>query len=193
MLSSVSINKCGCVLRICDRLLWRSYTHSGMFSVTLICVNKWTNCWVKGVSVLLTHWVTDAAHFSATKRLIVIGLFCRHVIPTWKVATTWRKRIGNTARYCCHLWHFLLTTCTLFCQRLSNVTILLTCPTNRNVRDGRIERLCDCSHLSQCIRQVRVVLRLVMSVTMKFSATSGVPRDFVRGGVQQIQLRTEDR
>ena len=24
-------------------------------------------------------------------------------------------------------------------------------------------------------------------------ATSGVPRDFVRGGVQQIQLRTEDR
>jgi hypothetical protein len=37
-------------------------------------------------------------------------LFCRHVIPTWKVATTWRRRIGNTARYCCHLWHVLLTT-----------------------------------------------------------------------------------
>ena len=27
----------------------------------------------------------------------------------------------------------------------------------------------------------------------KWSANSGVPRNFVQGGVQQIQLRTEDR
>ena len=30
-------------------------------------------------------------------------------------------------------------------------------------------------------------------VKIKSSLASGVPRNFVRGGVQQIQLRTEDR
>ena len=152
-------------------IVWRSYTHSGMFSVKLICgcFSLLTNEPTAGWKDFSSSWLTDAAHFAATKRLTVIGLFFRHVIPTWKVATTWRRRIGNTARYCCHLWHLFLTTYTLFCQPLSNVTSLLMCFANRNVRHGRIVRLYNCSHRSQCI-QVRAMLRLVISVTMKFSA-----------------------
>ena len=126
-----------------------------MFCVKLICscllllTNEPTAVWK-----IPSSWLTDAANFSATERLIMICFFCRHVIPTWKVATTWRRRIGNTARYCCHLWHFLLTTCTLFCRCLSNVTILFTYSANRNFRHGRIVGLYLFTslsmHASQC-------------------------------------------
>ena len=62
---------------------------------------------------------------------------------------------------------------------------------NKNEKNTRLEFILVNSHRSTPCNATFVYIRLSLSNPRRRIGTSGVPRNFVRGGVQQIQLRTE--